>query len=120
MSPHATAARAATPDTPSPIPCADCLHCKVFKQTDPSSGRYILRVRCDRKHWVRGRRDRVEATYHLHTLLARRVPSCPDYESLSEDDDERQAYLNQLAEDLPCERYQYEPDGSFVGLDEEE
>ena len=99
------------------IRCADCLHCKVFKDSEPS-GRYVLRVRCDKQNWVRGKNGRIKATYHLHTLMGRRMDACPDYDSLSEGEDDRDAYLRALAEDLPVEKYVYNPDGSFVDIEE--
>lgn len=99
------------------IPCADCLHCKVFKEFE-RTGRYILKVRCAKAHWRRGKSNRLAATFDLHTLLNRHVEVCDDYDSISEDAEDRRQYLESLAEDLPVERHIYEPDGSFVDLEE--
>jgi hypothetical protein len=90
--------------------CAECLHCKVFKQTAPS-GRYILMCRCSKKYWRRGR---VEDTCELHLVGYRRRDLCPDYESTSETDEERREYIRSLPDFLPNERHVHEPDGSFV------
>ena len=95
------------------IRCADCLYCQQFKDF-ARSGRYILKVRCAKGHWRRGRDDRLAATYDLHTLMERRVHKCPDYLSQSDDDEDRARYLAELRESLPIERHIYEPDGSFV------
>lgn len=92
------------------VHCADCLHCKEFKATAPA-GTYTLRVRCSKGHWRRGLNGRLEATYSLHTLLARCVPACPDYESTSDDVAERDAFLAGLARELPVEPIVYQPDG---------
>lgn len=105
-------------DAPA-IRCADCAHCKVFKHAS-ESGRYILRVRCARDHWRRGKDGTVIATYHYHTVLRRSVSACPDYVSLSANDDDRRAYLDDLACTLPVEKLVYDPDGSLAGLPEDD
>ena len=113
-----------SPPTESPpadgstmVRCADCLHCKVFKR-HARSGRYVLRLRCAKGKWTKGKKNPVEQTPPLHTLMRRRVKSCVYYESLSEDEADREQYLAALQEDLPCEQYVYEPDGSFADMTE--
>jgi hypothetical protein len=104
------------PQTSTPVVvCADCTHCKVFKET-AASGRYVLRVRCTRERWRRGKDGTVVATYHFHTVLRRRVQGCPDYLSLSDGPEDRAEYLDQLADELPVERIVYEPDGEPADL----
>ena len=115
-------ARTATTTTSAPadapeIRCANCLHCKCFKDFS-RSGRYILKVRCARSLWRRGKDQRLVVSYDLHTLMNRQVPVCPEYESVSEDEHDRERYLCDLEEDLPLERYVYESDGSFAELGE--
>ena len=100
------------PSTPM-IRCADCLHCQQYKEF-ARSGRYILKVRCAKGNWHRGKDSRLAATYDLHTLMARRVQKCPEYESLSDSDEERERFLAELGPSLPIERHIYNPDGSFV------
>ena len=93
------------------IQCADCEHCRTYREiAQGSSGRYLLKVRCAKVHWRKGK-DQFEATYHLHTVLRRVVPACADYESISDDDQDRARYLAALAADLPVERIAYNPDG---------
>ncbi len=90
--------------------CAECLHCVVFREIN-RSGRYILKCRCRRKHWWRGRR---ELFCELHEVGERYRRHCPDYESTSEDEEERLAYIEDLEDFLPLERHIHEPDSSFV------
>jgi len=93
------------------IQCADCEHCRTYREVSQgSSGRYLLKVRCAKAHWRKGK-DQFEATYHLHTVLRRVVPACADYESISDSDQDRDRYLAALAADLPAERIVYNPDG---------
>ena len=100
----------------SAIVCADCAHCKVFKDTS-TSGRYVLRVRCVRERWRKGKDGNVIATYHFHTVLRRRVADCPDYMTLSDGPDDRADYLDQLADELPVERIVYGQDGEPVAME---
>ncbi len=102
-----------TTPTAAEIRCADCLFCRQFKEF-ARSGRYILKVRCAKGNWHRGKDSRAAATYDLHTLPARRVKKCPEYESLSENDADRDRYLAELRDSLPLERHIYNADGSFV------
>lgn len=97
------------------IRCADCLHCQQFREVG-AKGRYVLKVRCAMARWRRGKHDRLEATYSLHTLMARCVDACLDYESTSDDANQREAYLAGLAKDLPVELIVYAPDGRRVAL----
>jgi hypothetical protein len=105
------------PQTPTPlVVCADCEHCKVFKESS-ASGRYILRVRCTRNRWRKGKDGHVIATYHYHTVLRRRVQGCPDYTSVSDGPNDREEYLDQLADELPAERIVYGVDGEPVAME---
>jgi len=106
-------APAASPKKPRKKPafkCAECLHCKMFKQSSPS-GRYILMCRCAKGNWRRGR---AEDTCELHLVGYRRRDLCPDYQSTSESEEERRDYIRSLPDFLPIERHIHEPDGSFV------
>ena len=95
------------------IRCADCEHCRTFRDTR-DSGRYTLKVRCTKGHWRRGRDRQLEATYQMHTVLRRVVPTCADYASLSDDEQDRALYLNTLEDDLPVERIVYDVNGEPV------
>jgi hypothetical protein len=99
------------------IRCADCRFCKQFKEVNEATGRYVLKVRCTKGHWLRGRKL---GDTDLFRVLTRRTPKCGDYQSMSEDDADRQRFLEQLARDLPLERIIYEPDGTPVDFTEVE
>ena len=90
--------------------CAECMHCKVFREVN-RIGRYILKCRCAKGHWWRGK---IEITCDLHLVGERYRRFCPDYESTSEDEQERIGYIEDLEEFLPLERHIHEPDGAFV------
>ena len=92
------------------IVCAECLHCTQFRET-ARSGRYILKARCAKGHWRKGTR---EETCELHRVTERCRRDCPDYESTSDDEASRKAYLANLEYLLPDERHIHEADGSFV------
>jgi hypothetical protein len=97
------------------IKCADCLHCKQFREVSPSTGRYALKVRCAKGHWQEGRK---RGACDLFRVTARRTQKCRDYVSMSTDDEDRQRFLAGLAADLPRERILYEADGEPVDLTE--
>lgn len=109
---HAFPPHVGLPVHPEPlaIRCAECLHCKLFKETN-RDGRYVLKCRCSKKHWYRGKK---EVTVGLHLVGARKKDVCPDYESTSDDDIDRAQYIESLEELLPIERHIYNADGSFV------
>jgi hypothetical protein len=117
------AAQNPDPTTPEPsaesafVRCADCLHCKCFKDYS-RSGRYVFKLRCAKGKWTRGQRRPVEMTPPLHMLMRRRMKSCLHYESLSDDDADRERYLAELKADLPNEQYIYEPNGAFADMTE--
>lgn len=87
------------------IHCANCLHCKQFKESaaearhrhhhSPSR----LRVKCARGLW------KLESgkpkTYQLSTVLSRRMIVCSEYESMGEAS--REEFLRDLAATLPDE-----------------
>ena len=90
--------------------CAECRHCVVFREIN-RSGRYILKCRCKKKRWWRGK---IEVTCELHRVGERFRRYCPDYESTCESEEERLAYIETLEEFLPIERHIHESDGAFV------
>lgn len=91
------------------IHCANCIQCKVFKQTSDNGGLAVQRVRCAREHWRhRGGSPR---TYMYHTVDRRTVESCADYECAGDVEDSN-VFIPELRRSLP--------DGSFDELDVEE
>lgn len=97
------------------IKCADCLHCKVFQETDPTTGRYILKARCSKGCWLRAGRP---ATCDLHRVASRRRAKCPEYISTSESEEDRKRFLRDLANSLPLERIVYEKSGRLADMTE--
>lgn len=95
--------------------CADCLHAKQFREINRATGRYVLKVRCDKGHWQRGKKA---GDCDLYRVLARCSHKCRDYESMSESEEERQSALRNLSMTLPLERIVYGPDGEALDMDE--
>jgi len=98
------------------IKCADCLHCKMYREVDPTTGRYILKARCSKGCWLRAGRP---ATCDLHRVVSRRRAKCPDYVSTSKNEEDRRNFLRDLANSLPVERIIYDKFGEPVDLNEE-
>lgn len=90
------------------IKCADCLHCKQFREVNEATGQYLLKVKCARGHWQVGRKH---GHCDLHRIMAKRKHKCPDYSSMSGSDNDRREYLKGLSATLPLERVIYEPNG---------
>ncbi|MBM3957918.1 MAG: hypothetical protein FJ313_07690, partial [Gemmatimonadetes bacterium] len=100
-------------DSQHQLRCADCQNCRQFQETDPATGRYVLKVKCIRGHWLRGRK---RGATDLYRVLSRRTPKCGDYVSMSEDAADREQFLATLSATLPLERIIFEPDGTPVDL----
>ena len=96
--------------------CADCLNAKVFREVSSTTGRYLLKVRCAAGHWRVGRKNK--GMVDIHRILSRRRHTCPDYVSMSENEEDRKQYLADLAMDLLDERILYEPNGEPVDITE--
>jgi len=92
------------------IKCAECEHCKMFKETN-RNGRYILKCRCSKGHWFKGK---TEVTCELHKVSSRRRDACPDYRSTSDDDEDKKRFIADLDDFLPFERHIFNPDGSYA------
>ena len=92
------------------IKCAECLHCKMFKETN-GSGRYILKCRCAKNHWVKRNQ---EDTCDLHNVSARRRDACPDYKTTSDDERDKESFIRDLEDFLPLERHIFNQDGTYV------
>ena len=89
---------------------AECAECKMFRETN-RQGCYILKVRCAKKHWFRGK---TEVTLDLHLASLRHRDACPDYASTSDDEADRLRYIAELDDFLPIERHIHTPDGGFL------
>jgi hypothetical protein len=97
------------------IKCADCLHAKQFREVNEATGYYVLKVRCSKGHWRKGRKH---GDCDLFRILARRSHKCQDYVSMSETEEERKEFLRALAATLPLEQIVYRPDGEPADIDE--
>jgi len=103
-------------DTTAPlIKCADCRHCKLYREVATDNGRFLLKVKCVKGHWKRRRKH---GACDLHCVLAQRRQVCDDYSSMSKNEDDRLRFLKHLAGDLPVERNLYEPNGEAVDITE--
>lgn len=90
------------------IRCADCAHCKQYREVNQATGRYVLKVKCARGYWQRGRKH---GAVDLYRVLTRRMQKCREYDSMSDNEQDRTRYLRDLAASLPLERIVYEADG---------
>ena len=104
-----------TADSKNPIKCADCAHARQYREINQATGRYVLKVRCAKGHWARGRSP---GACDLFRVLARRSSKCQDYLSMSETEEERKEFLQTLAQTLPLERIVFEPDGEPADIEE--
>ena len=82
------------------IPCANCLHCKVYLERADRGPKAERRVKCAMGNWQTP--SGKERTFSYHTVLNRRMASCPNYDSMGERD--RDAFLKDLRDNLPVER----------------
>ncbi|MCZ7600348.1 MAG: hypothetical protein M5U09_25135 [Gammaproteobacteria bacterium] len=94
-----------------PIPCANCLHCKVFLERADRGAKAERRVRCAANHWQTA--SGKQRTFCYHTVLSRRMASCPDYDSMGERD--RDQFLKNLKDNLPVERDMVDVSALAVG-----
>ncbi len=90
------------------VKCAECMHCKQYREFIPESGRYTLKVKCAKGHWRVGRKH---GACDLHRVMARRRHGCMNYVSSSDNEKDRQQFLEHLANTLPIELIYYEPNG---------
>ena len=94
-----------------PIHCANCLHCKVYLERADRGAKAEKRVRCAMGNWQT--LSNKERTYCYHTVLSRRMATCPDYDSMGEHD--RDEFLKDLRDNLPVEREVVISDRAAVG-----
>jgi hypothetical protein len=105
----------ATEETTPLIKCADCLHAKQYREVNPATGRYVLKVKCAKGHWRKGRKH---GECDLHRVLSRRRHKCTDYVSMSDNEEDRREYLKTLSATLPLEQIVFEPNGEPVDITE--
>lgn len=103
--------KANTEKSAHPIPCANCLHCKVYLERADRGSKAERRVRCAMGNWQTP--SGKERTFCYHTVLSRRVVSCPNYDSMGERD--RDKFLKDLRDNLPVERDMVDVSAFAVG-----
>ena len=93
------------------IYCANCLHCKVFLEIADRGHKAERRVKCAMGNWQSP--SGKERTFCYHTVLSRRMVSCPDYDSMGERD--LRQFLKNLKDNLPVERDMVDVSDMAVG-----
>lgn len=83
--------------------CADCIHCRQLKRSAPN-GTYILEAACSRGIWKRN--------VAWHRIPFRQVDACDQYDSSSDSAQERDRFLQDLANSIPRVPTVFHPDGS--------
>ncbi len=94
-----------------PIHCANCLHCKVYLERADRGSQAERRVRCAMGNWQTP--SGKERTFCYHTVLSRRMASCPNYDSMGERD--LHQFLKNLKDSLPVERDMVDVSAFAVG-----
>jgi hypothetical protein len=83
------------------IYCANCIHCKLVRDSAAGSNRYYLRVRCEAGKW---RKKLGEEKIYKYFTVARRSPErCDAYEPMG---DPRE-YIKDLKRNLPIKDEPY-------------
>jgi len=77
------------------IYCANCAHCMVVRKYETEQDKYLLRVRCDKKKWIK--RSGEEKLYKYFTVARRMQPTCEDYLEMGE----LLPYIKNLKKELP-------------------
>jgi len=57
--------------------CANCLNCTVFRQFESDNKSFVLRVRCDKKKWLK--RSGEEKVHKYFTVARRVMDECDEY-----------------------------------------
>lgn len=83
--------------------CANCNHCVVVRQKEGEDGKYILRVRCDKKKW--SKRSGEEKLYKYFTVARRMQPNCEAYQEMGE----LLPFVKNLKRELPIKDEVYVP-----------
>ncbi len=75
--------------------CANCQNCVVIRQYESEPDRYVLRVKCLKKKWVK--RSGEEKLYKYFTVARRIMDDCDSYV----DAGELFPYIKNLRKELP-------------------
>ncbi len=77
------------------IYCANCEHCLVTRVFEADNSKYMLRVRCAKKRWVK--RSGEEKRYKYFTVARRVQNDCPEYAPMGDTD----SFIKTLRRELP-------------------
>jgi hypothetical protein len=75
--------------------CANCQNCIVIRQYESEPDKYVLRVKCTRKKWVK--RSGEEKLYKYFTVARRIVDDCDGFIEAGE----LFPYIKNLRKELP-------------------
>ena len=75
--------------------CSNCQYCIVIRQYEADPDKYVLRVKCVKKKWVK--RSGEEKLYKYFTVARRIVDGCDYYISCGEEF----PYIKNLRKELP-------------------
>ncbi len=84
--------------------CANCEHCVVVRVYEPDHKKYVLRVRCLKKKWIK--RSGEEKMYKFFTVARRVQENCPDYSPMGD----LNPYIKNLRRELPVKDIVYTVD----------
>ncbi|HOE20895.1 MAG TPA: hypothetical protein PLH80_06840 [Spirochaetota bacterium] len=84
--------------------CANCLYCTVFRHYEGDSKTFVLRVRCNKKQWLK--RSGEEKVHKYFTVARRTMDECDYYTETGD----LYPYIKNLRKALPVkdELYQIE------------
>jgi len=83
--------------------CANCIHCKLFREPRGNANEYGLRVRCDAGKWKKKLGQ--EKVYKYFTVIRRTLDECNRYVPMGE----TEAFLKELRKNLPIKDEIYSP-----------
>ena len=81
--------------TKEKIFCANCRNCIVIRQHEAEPDKYVLRVKCKLRKWVK--RSGEEKLYKYFTVARRIMDDCDSYEESGE----LFPYIKNLRKELP-------------------
>ncbi|GAB4219684.1 MAG TPA: hypothetical protein P5547_14485 [Spirochaetota bacterium] len=84
--------------------CANCMHCTVFRHYEGDNKTFVLRVRCNKKQWLK--RSGEEKVHKYFTVARRTMDECDYYVEAGD----LYPYIKNLRKALPVkdELYQVE------------
>ncbi len=75
--------------------CSNCAHCIVVRRYETDQEKYVLRIRCDKKKWIK--RSGEEKYYKYFTVARRIQPDCNEYKPMGDFN----PYIKNLKRELP-------------------